>query len=217
MMSPPVLEIRDLVTSFRSPAGRWLSAVDGVSLRIPASTTIGVVGESGCGKSVTAMSILRLIREPGRISAGQILYRPQREGAAEVDLLALPEIRAELDIEGGATPLTVVSDVGGVAGIERRIEGGNELVRSMAVADAEQLLEWRDGLLFFHNTSLRDAVAEFNRYNTRKIVVADARAAELRVGGHFRWDNVDAFVRLLERGFPVRAEIDDRRIVLRSP
>lgn len=103
------------------------------------------------------------------------------------------------------------------AGSVARIEGGNELVRSMAVADAEQLLEWRDGLLFFHNTSLRDAVAEFNRYNTRKIVVADARAAELRVGGHFRWDNVDAFVRLLERGFPVRAEIDDRRIVLRSP
>jgi transmembrane sensor len=85
------------------------------------------------------------------------------------------------------------------------------------VADAEQLLEWRDGLLVFHDTSLRDAAAEFNRYNRRKIVIADERVAKLRVGGHFRWDNADAFVRLLERGFPVRADVDGERILLRSP
>jgi transmembrane sensor len=103
------------------------------------------------------------------------------------------------------------------AGSVAQIEGGNELLRSMAVADAEQLLEWRDGLLVFHDTSLRDAAAEFNRYNRRKIVIADERVAKLRVGGHFRWDNADAFVRLLERGFPVRADVDGERILLRSP
>lgn len=103
------------------------------------------------------------------------------------------------------------------AGSVARIDGGNELLRRMTVAEAEQLLEWRDGLLFFHDTSLRDAVAEFNRYNARKIVVADDRVGALRIGGHFRWDNADAFVRLLERGFPVRADHDGDRIVLRSP
>jgi transmembrane sensor len=103
------------------------------------------------------------------------------------------------------------------AGSVAQIAGGNALLRSMAVAEAERLLEWRDGLLVFHDTSLRDAVAEFNRYNARKIVVADDRVGALRIGGHFRWDNLDAFVRLLERGFPVRAEVDAERIVLRSP
>lgn len=103
------------------------------------------------------------------------------------------------------------------AGSVAQIAGGNALLRSMAVAEAERLLEWRDGLLVFHDTSLRDAVAEFNRYNARKIVVADERVGALRIGGHFRWDNLDAFVRLLERGFPVRAEVDAERIVLRSP
>ncbi|MBK6415372.1 FecR domain-containing protein [Thermomonas sp.] len=85
------------------------------------------------------------------------------------------------------------------------------------MADAEQMLEWRDGLLVFHDTTLREAAAEFNRYNARKIVVADDRVGALRIGGHFRWDNADAFVRLLERGFPVRAESDAERILLRSP
>ena len=103
------------------------------------------------------------------------------------------------------------------AGSVAQIVGGDELLRSMAVAEAEQLLEWRDGLLVFHDTSLRDAAAEFNRYNARKIVIGDERVGALRIGGHFRWDNLDAFVRLLERGFPVRADIGADRIVLHSP
>lgn len=103
------------------------------------------------------------------------------------------------------------------AGSVAQIEGGNVLLRSLPVADAEQLLEWRDGLLVFRNTSLRDAAAEFNRYNARKILIADADAGALRVGGSFRWDNADAFVRLLVLGFPVRAQYADDRIVLRSP
>ena len=114
---------------------------------------------------------------------------------------------------GGASGPSSLLPAGSVA----RIDGGNVLLRSIAVADAEHLLEWRDGLLVFRNTSLRDAAAEFNRYNTRKIVIADDQAGALRVGGHFRWDNAEAFARLLERGFPVRADIDSERIVLRSP
>jgi len=90
------------------------------------------------------------------------------------------------------------------------------LVRSMSPADADQLLEWRDGLLAFHDTPLAEAVAEFNRYNARKLVVGDARAGALRIGGSFRWDNQAGFVRLLEAGFPVRAETGGDRIVLHS-
>ncbi|MCL1634393.1 FecR domain-containing protein [Luteimonas sp. SX5] len=90
------------------------------------------------------------------------------------------------------------------------------LVRSGSVEEAEQQLNWRSGFLAFHDTPLADAAAEFNRYNARKIVIGDAETAAMRVGGNFRWSNVDVFVRLLEQGFPVRAEYRDDRIVLRS-
>jgi peptide/nickel transport system ATP-binding protein len=73
-VAEPLLEIRDLVTEFATDHGR-VRAVDGVSFEIPRRGTLGVVGESGCGKSVTALSIMRLIASPpGRIAAGEIRY-----------------------------------------------------------------------------------------------------------------------------------------------
>ena len=83
----PLLDIRNLVTSFHTPGGR-VPAVDGVSLSIDRGKTLGLVGESGCGKSVTAMSILRLVSAPGVIESGSILL----DGAGgAVDLVSLPE------------------------------------------------------------------------------------------------------------------------------
>ena len=69
----PLLEVRDLRTSFVTEAG-LIPAVDGVSLCIPHGKTVALVGESGCGKSVTALSIMRLIPQPpGRFVGGQVL------------------------------------------------------------------------------------------------------------------------------------------------
>lgn len=90
------------------------------------------------------------------------------------------------------------------------------LVRTLAVAEAERLLQWRSGFLSFEDTALAAAVAEFNRYTTRKLVLADATVARLRIGGNVRWDNADGFARLLELGFPVRAERLPDRIVLHA-
>jgi peptide/nickel transport system ATP-binding protein len=74
-MSEALLEIRELVTEFRTEHG-MVRAVDHVSFEIPAGKTLGVVGESGCGKSVTALSVMRLIADPpGRILGGPILYK----------------------------------------------------------------------------------------------------------------------------------------------
>jgi oligopeptide transport system ATP-binding protein len=79
-----LLRIENLRTIFRTPEG-IVRAVDGVSLRVGRAETVGLVGESGCGKSVTALSIVRLITAPpGEIVGGSILL----EGT---DLLALPE------------------------------------------------------------------------------------------------------------------------------
>jgi oligopeptide/dipeptide ABC transporter ATP-binding protein len=80
----PLLAIRDLSVSFATDGG-VLRAVDGVSFEIGAGRTVALVGESGCGKSVTAHAILRLVPAPaGRIDAGKVLF----EGR---DLLTLPE------------------------------------------------------------------------------------------------------------------------------
>ena len=90
------------------------------------------------------------------------------------------------------------------------------LVRSLALEDAERLLDWRQGLLAFRDATLAEAAAEFNRYNARKLVIGDPAAGALRIGGSFRADNAAAFVRLLEQGFPVHAEHSGDRIVLHS-
>jgi peptide/nickel transport system ATP-binding protein len=68
-----LVEINDLHTYFHLAEG-VVRAVDGVNLTIKAGQTLGVVGESGCGKSVTALSLMRLIQPPGRIEGGQIIY-----------------------------------------------------------------------------------------------------------------------------------------------
>jgi peptide/nickel transport system ATP-binding protein len=89
----PLLEIKGLKTHFTTDDG-ILQAVDGVNLSIEKGQTLCVVGESGCGKTVTAMSILKLIAmPPGRIAAGQIIF----EGRDLVPLTSeqLDEIRAK--------------------------------------------------------------------------------------------------------------------------
>jgi peptide/nickel transport system ATP-binding protein len=70
-----LLEIQGLKTHFKTDDG-WLHAVDGVDMTVDAGETLGVVGESGCGKSVTAMSVMRLVpTPPGRYVAGRILWQ----------------------------------------------------------------------------------------------------------------------------------------------
>jgi len=73
----PVLEVRDLVTTFDTDSGR-LTAVDGVSFSVQKGRTLGIVGESGCGKSVTAFSIMQLLPRPmGRIAGGSVHFEGQ--------------------------------------------------------------------------------------------------------------------------------------------
>ncbi len=82
----PLLSVRHLVTSFKTDAG-VVRAVDDVSFDVEAGKTLAVVGESGCGKSVTALSLMRLVpTPPGRIEAGEVLLRGQ-------NLLEFPEPR----------------------------------------------------------------------------------------------------------------------------
>ncbi len=80
-----ILDIRNLKTQFFTEAG-VVRAVDGIDFMVKRGEVVGLVGESGCGKSVTSLSIMRLIGQPGRIVDGQIIFDTQ-------DLLELPESR----------------------------------------------------------------------------------------------------------------------------
>ena len=87
MDAETVLEVTELKTQFRTEQG-IVRAVDGVSLRVRRGHTLGVVGESGCGKSVTALSVMQLLPRPkGRIAGGRIICH-RRDGTA-VDITAL--------------------------------------------------------------------------------------------------------------------------------
>lgn len=78
-----ILKVKDLRVQYRTSRG-MARAVDGISFTIQNQETLGLIGESGCGKSTTAMAIMRLIREPGIIDGGAVLY-------GDKDLLTLPE------------------------------------------------------------------------------------------------------------------------------
>jgi oligopeptide/dipeptide ABC transporter ATP-binding protein len=100
-----LLEVKNLTTRFYTQDG-VVNAVNGISYTLDEGETLGIVGESGCGKSVTARSILQIVEHPGRVVEGQILFhRLSRDNGSEhietIDLVALgprgPEIR---DVRG---------------------------------------------------------------------------------------------------------------------
>src|SRR5215472_18582355 len=85
----PLLSVRDLSVVFVLGEGT-VRAVDGVSFDVRPGEVLGIVGESGCGKSVTMKAILQLIESPGHITRGEILYRRDAARSRIIDLAQLP-------------------------------------------------------------------------------------------------------------------------------
>ncbi|MDQ3815049.1 MAG: ABC transporter ATP-binding protein [Armatimonadota bacterium] len=116
MNNNTVLKIENLKTYFYTEEGE-IPAVDGVTVSLERGKVLALVGESGCGKSVTSYSILRLIRKPGKIVDGKILFYPQG-GGEPIDIAALDESSDELyQVRGGhismifQEPMTALSPV----------------------------------------------------------------------------------------------------------
>jgi peptide/nickel transport system ATP-binding protein len=114
---PPLLAVRDLKTYFFQDDG-LVKAVDGASFDVFPGKTLGIVGESGCGKSVTARSIMRIVDRPGRIVGGQILLR--RDGKSVSRLVGKSGRR--LDREGAVDLVKLKAD-----GAEMRAINGGEI------------------------------------------------------------------------------------------
>ncbi|MBL8270215.1 FecR family protein [Steroidobacter sp.] len=102
------------------------------------------------------------------------------------------------------------------AGTIARTKGEGVIVQEKPLQEVLDYVSWRGGVLVFRDTTLASAIAEFNRYNQRKIVIDDSSVAALRIAGSFRSSNVDEFVWLLEHGYPVRTELRDDRIVIKG-
>jgi transmembrane sensor len=100
------------------------------------------------------------------------------------------------------------------AGSQARTKGNSVLLDQPEPTQVEQILSWRTGYLVFHETPLAEAIAEFNRYSSRKIVVDDPALASLRIGGRFRSTDAEAFLWLLQNGFPIDVTQRDDRISL---
>jgi peptide/nickel transport system ATP-binding protein len=146
-----LLSVRDLRTSYFTRRGE-LKAVDGASLRVGRGEIVGVVGESGCGKSALALSILRLVARPGRIVGGSVSL----EGR---ELLSLPD-REMREVRGGSIamvfqePMTSLNPVKTVGwqiaeaarahekglGKRQALQRSAEMLKAAGVAEAERRL-----------------------------------------------------------------------------
>lgn len=146
-----------------------------------------------------------------RVIAVGTRFSVRRDGSAGMRVVVTQGlVRLESAPDGNAA--ATLLPPGSVA----QLDGDTLEVRHLPLEQARELLSWRDGFVVFHDTPLAEAAREFNRYNARKLVIGDPSLRDLRVGGHFRWSNEDAFVRLIEQVFPVRSEDRGAELVLRA-
>lgn len=143
-----------------------------------------------------------------RVVAVGTKFSVRRDGDEVRVVVTEGSVRVERG-EAGTRPVTRLA-----AGSVARASDTGVLVQERPLPEVEEYLSWRAGYVIFRNTALADAVAEFNRYNTRQIVIADPAIAAVRIGGNFRAANVEAFLHLLENGFPIHIEQSEERILL---
>ena len=177
-MGETLLDIRDLRTWFRTDDGT-VRAVDGVSLRIDAGETVAVVGESGCGKTVTARSVLRLIdMPPGRFESGQIIW--QGRDLIPLTDRAMDDVRAReigMVFQEPMTSLNPVYTVGQQIG--EALRGHEKLSRRQARERAIEML----ALVQIPNPARRvdDYPHHFSGGMRQRVMIAMALACKPRL------------------------------------
>ncbi len=173
----PLLEVKHLATHFHLSDG-LLKAVDGVDLTLGEGETMAIVGESGCGKSVTAYSIMRLVAPPGKIVTGKVLL----DG---IDLLQLPEERMR-HVRGNQVSMIFqepMTSLNPVLRIGDQITEGLLLHRRLSRNQARE-----EGLALLRQVGIPSAEERFNEYPHRlsggmrqRIMIAMALACRPRV------------------------------------
>lgn len=118
-------------------------------------------------------------------------------------------VESALPDKKGATAILTGGDVA-IA------QGASTLLADRSPKQVDDALSWRRGMLTFDRVTIAEAAAEFNRYNRRKIHVADPAAGAIRIGGTFEATNVEAFARLLQSAFGLQIVEDEQVIIVKS-
>jgi oligopeptide/dipeptide ABC transporter ATP-binding protein len=174
-LRPPALELIGLRTEFRI-GGRWHPAVRDLSLRIAANETLALVGESGCGKSVTSLSVMGLIRPPvGRVAAGRILLDGADLSAkSEAELEKVRGDRLGMIFQEPMTSLNPVMTVGDQVAESLRIHRG--LSHAAALDRARALFE--EVKIPSAAQRLREYPHQFSGGMRQRVMIAMALACE---------------------------------------
>jgi transmembrane sensor len=157
----------------------------------------------------------------------EVAKDPARPFVVSVDRTRVVAVGTKFYVERDANGLVVLVTEGKIR-LERPTESPQEVpVGSSALLDAtglrishptdmevEETIGWRNGYLLFRDTALAAAVAKFNRYTPKKMLIEDPSIAAIRIGGHFRLDDVRGFLWLLKSGFPIDVDERSDRIVL---
>ena len=181
----PLLELRDLTVSFDNPGGPRILAVDGACMSVYEGQTLAVVGESGCGKSITALSVLGLVpRPPGRFDAGAALLR-DRDARTRRDLLTLDE-RSLRRVRGGEIAMIFqepMTSLNPVFSVREQLVEAVRLHQRVGRKDAEGV-----AIAALEAVGIRDASSrirayphEFSGGMRQRVMIAMALACEPRL------------------------------------
>jgi transmembrane sensor len=169
-----------------------------------------------------------------RLDQGEALFDvakdPRRPMVVEVAGKRVTAIGTEFSVRRDSEEITVLVKEGRVkieadrgqlvdaneleAGSKATTHKGEIAIEQVGLPEVERSLSWRDGFIEFKETPLPEAVAEFNRYSVKRIEIDDPSITSIRIGGRFRCTDTDAFLALLQRGFPVVVTRDGNRVAL---
>ena len=127
------------------------------------------------------------------------------------DRLQVDVIEGRVQVQSKVSSPTVLS--GGETAIE---DGSSVLVSRRTERQSQAATSWLEGRLVFDQVTLAEAAAQFNRYNRKKLVITDAAAANVQIGGTFESGNVEGFARLVQAGLGLAVEFHDDRILMSS-
>ena len=212
-------------THFATPVGgrRTIPLVDGSKVELNTATVVRAAvndrhRDVWLDKGEAYFEVAHLAGRPFVVHAGSrtvtvlgTKFSVRRDGGKVTVSVIEGRVRIDDADQPDDVPTAIIT-----AGDVAIAQGPSTLLSAKSQEGVAAALGWRDGILNFDRTSLADAAAEFNRYNSKQIVIADAETGEIRIGGTFQASNVEAFVRLLHEAYGLRVTATSNQVKLSS-
>lgn len=233
MMAASLLAISVVAVLWYQSLGRWHSYGTPVGTVAPVALSDGsrITLDSNTQVQVDLRSDRRLVRLDKGEAVFDVAKDPQRPLVVQVADKLVTVVGTVFSVRRDSNEIQVrvmegrvrVEDGRGHSGdratevepgAEATTDQGQIRVDRPGLDEIERALSWREGYLVFHETPLPEVVAEFNRYRTQKIEIDDSSINSIRIGGRFRCTDANAFLALLQQGFPVAVTQDGSRIGL---